>query len=454
MKKRMWALLLAGVLTIGQCGTVVFAADETSEQPVISAGETDEPVAYGETSVTPNKTNVDASGGSIIFTVSEKVETCIVNEGEQTLVMGTDYSVNDMSDSSGRYIIIFPENTLTSERTFTVILNGVEITITQAGKPAVESSISKVTQVSRTFLDNGRTEYVYDVEGENLQEVGVLVHKSVNSKFTASQYTVNREGTGTMQRVTVSIAPWDELNAMFDETEIKGFIRFYPTTSDMGSWNYVEQLDIQLIKDEKPAEPETPEMVVTPNNTAISADGGYVVFEVSQSVKEYSVTVDGVELVEDEDYEVNDLGGRFGIYFWENPGNTPRTLTVTLNGVATNILQEAASTSEISSVTEVSRTFLEDGRTEYVYDVEGKDLQEVGVLVHKSFNSKFNTSQYTVSREGTGTKQRVTVTIAPWDELGEPFEKEINGFIRFYPTTSDMTSFNYAVELNIKLIKA
>ena len=149
MKKRMWALVLAGVLVISQCDTVVLAAD---------AAKT--PVVYQATSVTPNKTSIDAVGGSVTFTVDGAVKSCVVKEGDTVLEQDKDYTVDDRSDS-GKYIVIFNENTQAVARTFTVSLDGVETTITQAAKTSAE--ISSVTEVSSTKLADGRTEYVYNV---------------------------------------------------------------------------------------------------------------------------------------------------------------------------------------------------------------------------------------------------------------------------------------------------
>ena len=43
---------------------------------------------------------------------------------DKVLLEGTDYTVNNLSDT--RYIVTFPENTQTVERVYTVILNRVE----------------------------------------------------------------------------------------------------------------------------------------------------------------------------------------------------------------------------------------------------------------------------------------------------------------------------------------
>ena len=217
MKKRMWALLLAGVLTIGQCGTVVFAADETGGQPIVAA---DEPTAYAATSVTPNKTSVVTSGGSIIFTVDEQVNECVVKEGERILSLNVDYTVN--ADIPGKYIVTFPENSGTSQRTFTVILDGIETSITQDGKPAIESTISDVILQSRTVLADGKVEFTYDVSGDNIEEVGIKIKEG--SYKTTLPYNVGRVGTGEKQTVTITFDkytdPWD----------VNLVVHFYPTS--------------------------------------------------------------------------------------------------------------------------------------------------------------------------------------------------------------------------------
>ena len=121
-------------------------------------------------------------------------------------------------------------------------------------------------------------------------------------------------------------------------------------------------------------ETETPAVVyegmtVVPSATTIGSNGGQITFEVSQTVTEYSVMVGDTELEEEQDYSI--YNGSTKTYLWidPNPGLTARTLTVILNGVATDIVQEAPSSSAITGVTLVSRTFLADGKTEFVYDV-------------------------------------------------------------------------------------
>lgn len=421
--------------------TTVDSEKFTGQEVVLTVAKAEEPVT-----VTPDRTKISAGEESVMFTVSKPVEICVVKEGDKVLLEGTDYTVNNLSDT--RYIVTFPENTQTVERVYTVILNGVETTITQAAKEAEASKISSVTQVSRTFLDDGRTEYVYNVTGANLKEVGVLVHKSFNSRFSTSQYTVEREGEGATQKVTVTIAPWDQLGEPFDE-EINGFIRFYPTTSGMGSFNYDAQLNIQVKKDEGKEEPT----VVTPDKTKIPANGGQVRFAVSRKATNISITVDGKELVEDEDYEItSNWDDEIAIYFWENDSSAARTITVTLNGTSTQIVQEGKTESKISAVNLLSRTILEDGRTEYAYEVTGEALEAVGIRVKASINETVKEDKYEVKREGTGTKQIVTITFAPWSQLNilDEKEKELNWEIRFYPNGDRTGSYESA---DVKLIK-
>ena len=421
--------------------TTVDSEKFTGQEVVLTVAKAEEPVT-----VTPDRTKISAGEESVMFTVSKPVKICVVKEGDKVLLEGTDYTVNNLSDT--RYIVTFPKNTQTVERVYTVILNGVETTITQAAKEAEASKISSVTQVSRTFLDDGRTEYVYNVTGANLKEVGVLVHKGFNSRFSTSQYTVAREGEGTTQKVTVTIAPWDQLGEPFDE-EINGFVRFYPTTSDMGSLNYDAQLNIQVKKDEGKEEPT----VVTPDKTKIPANGGQVRFAVSRKATNISITVDGKELVEDEDYEItSNWDDEIAIYFWENDSSAARTITVTLNGTSTQIVQEGKTESKISAVNLLSRTILEDGRTEYAYEVTGEALEAVGIRVKASINETVKEDKYEVKREGTGTKQIVTITFAPWSQLNilDEKEKELNWEIRFYPNGDRTGSYESA---DVKLIK-
>ena len=437
--------------------TTVDSEKFTGQEVVLTVAKAEEPVT-----VTPDRTKISAGEESVMFTVSKPVEICVVKEGDKVLLEGTDYTVNNLSDT--RYIVTFPENTQTVERVYTVILNGVETTITQAAKEAEASKISSVTQVSRTFLDDGRTEYVYNVTGANLKEVGVLVHKSFNSRFSTSQYTVEREGEGATQKVTVTIAPWNQLGEPFDE-EINGFVRFYPTTSDMGSFNYSEQLDIELKKNETADVPAKAEITsVQADKTTLESTGDTVEFTVigtNLDAANLEVSVDQTSGVTVGSFSGNATEQKVHITFPENTTTSDIAYKVLVNvknetetkDVTVTVKGQEQKEATISSVTEVSRAFLSDGRTQYVYNVTGANLKEVGVLVHKSFNSRFSTSQYTVEREGEGATQKVTVTIAPWDQLGEPFDEEINGFIRFYPTTSGMGSFNYDAQLNIQVKK-
>ena len=259
---------------------------------------------------------------------------------------------------------------------------------------------------------------------------------------------VEREGEGATQKVTVTIAPWDQLGEPFDE-EINGFVCFYPTTSDMGSFNYDAQLNIQVKKDEGKEEPT----VVTPDKTKIPANGGQVRFAVSRKATNISITVDGKELVEDEDYEItSNWDDEIVIYFWKNDSSAARTITVTLNGTSTQIVQEGKTESKISAVNLLSRTILEDGRTEYAYEVTGEALEAVGIRVKASINETVKEDKYEVKREGIGTKQIVTITFAPWSQLNilDEKEKELNWEIRFYPNGDRTGSYESA---DVKLIK-
>ena len=463
MKKRMWALVLAGVLVISQCDTVVMAMDAT-----------DTPVVYQTTTATPNKTNIVATGGSVIFTVSGKVETCVVKEGDNVLEQGDnkDYTVNDMSDTTGRYIIVFPENTKTTIRTFTVNLDGIETTITQDAKVAAESVISSVAEISRTVLSDGRTEYVYNVEGTDLEEVGVALFRTVNTKFSPDQYSVKRQGTGSLQEVTVTIESWANLNP--DEFEdkagaISGTTCFYPTSSvSMLYYTASERKSVEVKKENSSETPDVPEKAeitsVKASKTTVESTGDTVEFTVTGTnldAASLEAAVAPKEGVTIGSFSGNETEQKVSITFPANTTTSDKEYKVSVNvkdetetkDVAVTVKGQEAKEAKISSVTEVSRKFLSDGRTEYVYTVKGENLEEVGVLVHKSVNSKFNTSQYTVSREGTGSTQKVTVTIEPWDKLGEPFDKEINGFVRFYPTSTGMNSLNYSEQSDIKIKK-
>lgn len=85
MKKRLYVLLLAGVLTFNQTGMVVLAEDaEVTQQtessaeglqdvPVMGENEQAEPKAGEEQSVTvsPESASIGAEGGQIKFEVSE-----------------------------------------------------------------------------------------------------------------------------------------------------------------------------------------------------------------------------------------------------------------------------------------------------------------------------------------------------------------------------------------------
>ena len=559
MKKRMWALVLAGVLVISQCDTVVLAAD---------AAKT--PVVYQATSATPNKTSIDVAGGSVTFTVDGAVKSCVVKEGDTVLEQDKDYMVNDMSER-GKYAVIFNENTQTVARTFTVSLDGVETTITQAAKTSAE--ISSVTEVSSTKLADGKTEYVYNVEGTNLEEVGVVLFRNVNSKFDAGQYSVSREGTGNVQKVTVTIAAWAALSPdEFDEKNgvISGTTCFYPTSS--GSQLYylaAAQKSIEVKKEESSENPDVPQfdattlnvkvvdkngnpvsgvasylksdqkgyenlklsvsddngkasykcdnhhemndstytllptddsgyicdsaieiefeqdddgnsyittvdsekftgqevvltvakaeepVTVTPDRTKISAGEESVMFTVSKPVEICVVKEGDKVLLEGTDYTVNNLSDtRYIVTFPENTQTVERVYTVILNGVETTITQAAkeAEASKISSVTQVSRTFLDDGRTEYVYNVTGEALEAVGIRVKASINETVKEDKYEVKREGTGTKQIVTITFAPWSQLNilDEKEKELNWEVRFYPNGDRTGSYESA---DVKLIK-
>ena len=258
MRKRMYALLLAGVMVFSQSGLTVMAAD---------AVETETPaVVQAATTVTPNKTSIPATGGYIIFTTDDKVEDWSVWVGDQELVEEQDYYVD--VTSSIRTVVGFFENPGTEARTLTVILDGIETEITQ--EAAENTGITGVTLVSRTFLADGKTEFVYDVEGQDLQEVGIRVKEGVNKTINASKYEVKREGTGEKQRVTITFVPYSQLGE-FDDV-LNWTIRFYPSSSDMTSSDY-KTADIQIFKDETPAADTAITSVTASAETAAYANG-------------------------------------------------------------------------------------------------------------------------------------------------------------------------------------
>lgn len=220
----------------------------------------------------------------------------------------------------------------------------------------VTGKITEVTQESRIVLPDGRTQYVYSVTGTGLKEVGVVVHKSVNSKFKTSMYEVEREGEGDLQKVIVTFATWDKLDEIF-ENQIKGFIRFYPTTTDMNMFNYEAQLNIKLNKDEAPTASEQAKILTV----AASPANAYYANGVTE------VTVTG-EALDAANLEVNvdnaDVGAitgndtelRFAVTFPNNVKVNPveyeisvnikgqddkYKVTVTVNGVNTITGKEA-----------------------------------------------------------------------------------------------------------------
>ena len=217
MRKRMYALLLAGVLTFSQSGMIVLAdtAENGSEQQIATQVD--------DVTVTPKTVTVPRAGGSVTLKASgAKFPSDYVLQDEEgnELEENTDY----MGQITGANLFLyFNPNEEDNSKTYYLVIGDKRVaTITQEGK-SEESSITSVTKLSQEILPDGKTKAVFSVKGNNLKEVGV---KILNVK--SDVYSVERSGEGPEQRVTVTLPKNEDIyKATYN-------IQFYKTSNTTG----------------------------------------------------------------------------------------------------------------------------------------------------------------------------------------------------------------------------
>ena len=434
MRKRLYALLLAGVLTFSQSGMIVLAstADSGSEQQIATQAD--------DVTVTVNKSVISAEGdASVKFTISSgsfPTDYSFQDVEGNELEEGVDYIENR---ASGANIFIgFPENEETTEKVFNLVIDGkVMATVTQEGKAdeSTKAVIKKVTKESQSKLADGRTQVVFNATGTNLKEVGVKVKEGFSAVNT-SKYTVKRDGEGTEQKITIT------LPANTDEFAVNYTIEFYNTTTDT-TVAVTHKVTIE------PADTETAEPAIT----GVTVDNS----ETEWNEGTVNVTVKGTDLTSDLDVAVLGSNGlavstakvgkingtateqTFSVELPDNIATADKAYTISVNVKGQTDKKTAAVTVKgkdwqidqtITKITASQTEISNDDRT-VEFTLEGENLCNItGIKVLKSAISQ-DLSSYNVKIEGKGTTQKITMTF-PENTGSADEEYKVN----FYPDGS------------------
>ena len=449
MRKRMYALLLAGVLTFSQSGMIVLAgtAESGSGQQIATQAD--------DVTVTVNKPVVDAIGDySVIFKASTgtiPTDYSFQDADGNELEEGKDYFINNYSLS--KLVIEIPENEETTEREFNLVINGkVVATVTQKGKVEEGKAplIQQVDKKSQTKLPDGRTQVVYNVTGSNLKEVGVKVKEGF-SYLSTSKYTVVRSGEGNEQLVTVT------LPANTDPFDTNYTINFYNSSTDTTAVAVSDTVTI------KPAEAETTEPAITD----VTVDKS----ESEWNEGTFNVTVKGKNLTSDLDVKVLDAAGlevseakagkisgtaeeqTFSVEIPDNVDTTDKSYTISVNAKGQTDKKTASVTvkgkdwmigQKISKIT-ASQTEIPNADRTVEFTLEGENLSHNTAFKVLKDGSKQDLSSYNIKIEGKGTTQKVTMTF-PENTGSEDEAYTVN----FYPDGSLYSGFK---KYQVKVLK-
>lgn len=448
MKKRMWALVLVGVLAFGQTDAVVFAQD--------TALQSDEGIMTGTNGivVTPTEKKISADGGQAIFNAAggSLANYKLVDSTGKEVVSGEDYQELMLAPDGATLVLNILQNKGSEERRWTLQVEGEALaTIIQAGKSAVESVLTDVKEISKKVLPDGRTEVVYTVSGSNLEEVGIKV-KEWFTIIPTSVYEIEREGTGDSQNVKLTF-PRNE-----DTWEWEYTVHFYPTINTAGDGAQMNNITI----DPAGAAIQTAITSVAPLKTEAEWNETEVEFTVTGT----GLTSDNLEVnVTDEAGNAvnaaigamngNDTEQKFTVKFPENPdtmnkkymvsakvkGETEeKTSEVTIKGKAWDIEQT------IQDV-QVSKTELSNDDRTVTFTLTGENLSSNTFVKVLKDMLAVDTTPLNVSIEGSGTSQTVTMELPENTSI----DKDVEYTIKFI---ADGEYGIYSKSVTVKVLKA
>lgn len=426
MKKRLYALLLVGVLTFNQAGMIVFAEDSGAAQQ--------ESVQFSSIgSVSVNKTSIEAQGGQVRFTLDDggdfPSDYSIVDDKGIELKADIDYM--EVSVNGSRMFLQIGANTSATARTLYLVINGEHVaSVQQAGQSDVAASISGIEKSSQKKLADGRTQVVYKVSGSNLKEVGIKVKEGFNTTLKEGTYTVERSGAGTEQTVTIT------LPANNDEFDTTYTINFFGSTDSqtveksdkvtVSPAGQTTQASISGVSVDK-AETEWNEGTVTASvkGTGLSSDLEVKVLDsANQDVKATVGKASGTETEQ-----------KFTVELPDNTATADKTYTISVNIKGQTETKQASVkvkgkdwkieqkiTDIVASQTEVSN----DNRT-VVFTLTGENLSANTAFKILKNQMREDLTQYHIQVEGKGTTQTVTITF-PENTTGE----DVNYAVNFY----------------------
>lgn len=288
MRKRMRILVLAGVLVFSQAGGAVVLASD------LSVGETKTVEAASARSVTVSAPEItigsdayetakfslsSADGSADIsvkgFKVTAEGKEWIENQ-DYTLFFSGGESYNPLE----AFFVPLIANDGTTERKIKIemdttgsgVYDASVTVIQQAGGGQEESIITGVTEQSKKTTSDGTT-VVYKVTGTNLDKTSVKVKEGMYG-IDESKYTVEVEGSGTEQTITVFFVP------NIEEADASYTVHFYPTSSTSGSGE--KTMDITIPQAGSVVEEQALEEV-TVDQASLPSKGGTVVFTLKGS---------------------------------------------------------------------------------------------------------------------------------------------------------------------------
>ena len=440
MRKRMYALLLAGVLTFSQSGMIVLAdtAENGSEQQIATQAD--------DVTVTPKTVTVPRAGGSVTLKASgAKFPSDYVLQDEEgnELEENTDY----MGQITGANLFLyFNPNEEDNSKTYYLVIGDKRVaTITQEGK-SEESSITSVTKLSQEILPDGKTKAVFSVKGNNLKEVGV---KILNVK--SDVYSVERSGEGPEQRVTVTLPKNEDIyKATYN-------IQFYKTSNTTG-WR-----DEAVTVTVEPAGAETTDPAIS----GVMVDKS----ETEWNEGTVNVTVKGTDLTSDLDVAVLNSEGlavseakvgkisgtateqTFSVELPDNTATADKAYTISVNAKGQKDKKTAAVTvkgkdwqieQKINEIT-ASQTEISNSNRTVEFTLKGENLSNNTAFKILKGGVKEDLTNYNIQIEGKGTNQKITMTF-PENTSSADEEYKVN----FYPEGSLYGTFK---SCKVKVLK-
>lgn len=407
MKKRLYALLLVGVLTFNQAGMIVFAEDSGVAQQ--ADGLLSETKGFSVSTI-----SLGVEGGQVYFTLNGGTtfpeEYSIEDEDGNVLEKGMDYIEN--ARSGNRMYISVGQNPSASERTLYLIIDGERVaSFKQAGQSTVKAEITDVIKESQATLSDGRTQVVYKVLGSNLKEIGIKVKEGLSYTIPTSQYTVERSGEGAEQTVTLTFQPVEFVSdykiyfyASIDSQTVGKSETIRLSPADQTAQASIS--DVSVDKEETEWNEGT--VNVSVKGTELSSDLEVKVLDsANQEVKANVGKISGTATEQ-----------KFTVELPDNTTQTDKTYTISVNVKGQTENKQASVkvkgknwkieqkiTDIVASQTEVSN----DNRT-VVFTLTGENLSTNTAFKILKNQMREDLTQYNIHIEGKGTTQKVTMT--------------------------------------------